>query len=97
MKYFDLCNFESVLFSIHTITDANIGDGDASDFRVTEAQQKCATGLVLQNDVKVLLPNKAKDESAVDNSTDCLTMTLLSLLVSLRILRLLIPIVPVSL
>lgn len=54
--------------SIHTITEADIGDGDAADFRVTEAQQKRAARLVLQNDVKVLLPNEAQDESAVDNS-----------------------------
>lgn len=32
---------------ILTFTDANIGDGDATDFRVTEAQQKRATGLVV--------------------------------------------------
>lgn len=55
----------------HTITEADVSNGDASDFRVTEAQQKRAAGLVLQNDVKVLLPNKAEDESVVDNSTDC--------------------------
>lgn len=70
LKCFYSIKYESVLFSIHTVTEADIGNGDAADFRVTEAQQKRAAGLVLQNDVKMLLPNKAKDESAVDNSTD---------------------------
>lgn len=91
--------WQHILLRVRTVTEADVGDGNASDFRVTKAQQKCATGLVLQNDVKVLLPNEAEDKSAVDNGKDYWknNVAVLSFLVNTSTLRLLIPITPVGL
>lgn len=46
-----------------TLTGRHISNSDASDLRVTEAQQERPVGPVLEDQVQVLLPNEAEYES----------------------------------
>lgn len=41
---------------------SHIGDGDASDLRVTEAKQESSTVTLFENQVYMLLPNEAEDK-----------------------------------
>lgn len=48
------------LFKTLTLRRRHICNSDASDLRVTEAQQKRPVGSVLEDEVQVLLPDEAK-------------------------------------